>query len=124
MKNMEIKIIFRVNEPENIKFDIDPSPSFSSDSMYVYEIAPNQPIDICLSIIERKGHTSNIVVEKILYEDYDMTNLNDFCTLYKDNKSYKTHGYIDSGVYRIRIRSNPISQHFTEYLLGMVDRKK
>ena len=116
---MEIKIFFEIIEPENIKYEVNPQPSFCSVNTCVFEISPNQPIDIRFSVVERIGHSSNIIIKKILYEDYEMSNLDNFCTLYKDNKSHKTHGYIDGGTYRIRIRSNPISQHFIEYLMGL-----
>ena len=125
MKNMEVKIIFEVTDPGDIKYNISPRPIFENNTSCIFHIMPNTPLDIYFSIVERKGYNSNITIKKIFYEDHELPDLDNFCTLFKDNRSYKTHGYIDGGKYRIRIRSNPISQQFIEYLLGMtvLDKK-
>ena len=121
---MEIKIIFRVNEPENIKFKIVPEPDRYNDiNECVYAVKPNQPMDINFIVTDRIGIDSNIIIEKILYQDFELTNLDHFCTLFKDDKANKTHGYIDGGNYRIRIRGNPISQQFIEYFLDLAFEK-
>lgn len=115
---MELRIDFEVNEEENISYKIFPKHT-THDNSIIFSVQPNQSIDIFISVTKRIGYSSNIKIKRIVYEDYDLENFDKFCTLFKDGCALKTHGYIDGGVYRIRIRSNPISQHFIEYLLDL-----
>jgi hypothetical protein len=104
-------------QPEKIKFLIDPQPDHNSSNKIIFLIKSNESIKINIEIIERIGFESNIQIKNIYYDDYELKDINKFCSLYKNNKSFKTHGYIDEGVFRIKIQTNPISQHFLEYLI-------
>lgn len=119
-----VTIEYDVEFPDEIDFSIFPEPSSHVDNTCTFTVTSNQALDINVVITRRDGYRSNVQLKKIMYDDVEMIDKNAYCTLYRDGKAHKTHGWIDGGRCCIRIRSNPISQHFLEYFLSLTSKEQ
>lgn len=114
-----VTIEYEVEFPEEIDFSVFPEPKHHDNNTCTFIVNSNQALDIYFVINRRDGYRSNVQLKKIMYDDFEMVDKNAYCTLYRDGKAHKTHGWIDGGRCCVKIRSNPISQHFVEYFLNL-----
>ena len=114
----KLKIFFDINFPSDIEYILDPLPDETQDGCWIYNFNASEKKTIVIKITKRNGNESHVKINKILYNDYQLVNLNSYCVLFKDGRTHRTYGHVDGGEYHIRIKSNPISQEFLAFLLA------
>ena len=114
----KLKLYYQVHLPNDIEYTLCPQPDQTEENCWIYHMDSSEKKTIVINITKRNGHESYVKIDKILYNEFHMVNLNSYCVLFKDGKAHRTYGHIDGGEYHIRIKSNPVSQEFLAFLLA------
>ena len=109
----------------DIKYSIDPVPASveQRNDVFVYEFDINvsRPPVITISVTDRIGTNSHLVIENIEYNHQKISDLNSVCFLRTENGTIKkNHGYVDSkGEVLIKLHTNPVSLNYLNYLISL-----
>jgi hypothetical protein len=112
------------NEDGQIDWNIDPDPvSCRQDrNQFVmeYDVDVSKTNTFKITVFNRKGHKSNVRVEKMCYNGVVLQDINNMSFFRTATGISKNHGYLDKpGEFVIKLHTNPVSQNYLTYLISL-----
>jgi hypothetical protein len=125
MQNISLKKCFiyaTCNGTADVSFDHTKALYTKTDTGFIVEFDVDVTRTFILKILINNLSTNgNIKIDKILLNNVELHHLNNFTWLVtKDRRVRKDYGWIDQdGEFVIKLRQNPISQNYLNYILSL-----
>lgn len=117
------------NKDGSIEYTVTPKPTsvVEVDGVvrYDFNVKVDNPGLIRIVVSSRLGAESHLTVEKIVYNNQPIDNINSVGFLKpKNGEVRRTYGYIDcEGEYIVKLHTNPVSLNYLNYLLELTKSK-